>query len=143
MAATVVKWETPGSVQTYLTTELNALASAGTVLGAAIDNTEGALFINIELCLAAQASARTAGGYIGVDLCASVDGTNYCDATVPCATRLTQFPLDAATTARYATRVCLPIPPTKFKLNLTNATGQALAATGNTIKYTLHSEEIQ
>ena len=142
MAETVVKWETPGAVQTYLTTELNALASAGTVLGAAIDNTAGALFINLELYLGVQTS-RTAGGYVRLDLCASVDGTNYCDVTVPCAPLLTQLPLDAAVTARYVVRVNIPIPPTNFKLNLTNVTGQAFCADTNTLKYTLHSEEIQ
>ena len=140
--ATVIQWETPGSLQSYLTTELNALASDGSVLGAAIDNTAGALFINLELYVGEQTS-RTAGGYVRIDICPSVDGTNYCDATAPIPTQLTQFPLDAATTARYSTRVNLPIPPCKFKLNVTNVTGQAFAATTNTVKYTLHSEEAQ
>ena len=139
---TVIQWETPGGVQTYLTTELNALASAASVLGAAIDNTAGALFVNLELYVGVQ-TARSAGGYVRIDICPSVDGTNYCDETVPIPTQLTQFPLDAAVTARYATRVNLPIPPTKFKLQVTNVTGQAFAATTNTVKYTLHSEEIQ
>ena len=140
---TEVKWETPAALQTYLTTELNALANAAAVLGAAIDNTGGELFINLELTLATQGSARTAGGYVGVDILPSVDGTNYCDVTPPCAPELTQFNLDAAVTARIVTRVCLPIPPTLFKLNFRNVTGQAFGATGNTIKYTLHSDEIQ
>jgi len=140
--ATVVQWETPGAVQSYLGAELNSLANAAAVLGAAIDNTAGALFMNLELYVGVQ-TARSAGGYVRIDICPSVDGTNYCDATAPIPTQLTQFPLDAAVTARYATRVNLPIPPTKFKLQVTNVTGQAFAATTNTVKYTLHSEEIQ
>jgi hypothetical protein len=139
MTAQIISWQTPGNVQIYLTTELNALAAAGIVLGGIIDNTAGAIFMNLELYLGVQ-TARTAGGYVGVDICGSVDGSNYCDATPPIPSRLTQFPLDAAVTARYVTRTNIPIPPTKFKLNITNATGQAFAATTNTLKYTLHSE---
>lgn len=137
------KYETPGALEPYLSTELNGLANAASVLGGAINNTEGELFINLELYLAVQGSARTAGGYVRVDILPSVDGTNYCDATVPCAPQFTQFNLDAAVTARYVTRVNLPIPPMNFKLQITNVTGQAFKADSNTIKYTLHSEESQ
>lgn len=140
MTAIISQWETPGAVQTYLSTELNSLANAGAVLGASIDNTAGKAFINLELYLAVQGSARPDGASVRVDILPSVDGTNYNDATVPCGQQLTQLPLDAAVTARYVTRVCLPIPPTKFKLNITNRTGQAFKADSNTIKYTLHSE---
>ena len=134
-------WAAMGAVQTLLTTELNALASAASVLSGAIDNTAGlAKFINLELYVAIQ-TARSAGGYVRIDICSSVDGTNYCDATAPIPQQLTQFPLDAAVTARYATRMNLPIPPCKFKLQITNVTGQAFGATTNTLKYTLHSEK--
>jgi hypothetical protein len=138
----VVQNETPGAVQTLLTTELNALANAASVLSGAIDNTAGALYMNLELYLGVQ-TARSAGACVNVEICPSVDGTNYCDATFPCPQQLTQFNLDAAVTARYVTRVEIPIPPTKFKLNVTNNTGQAFAGTTNTLKYTLHSNEIQ
>jgi len=135
-------WSAMGSVVTLLSTGLNSLANTSAVLSDAIDNTSGLKkYINLELTLAQQGGARTAGGYVRIDICPSVDGTNYCDVTAPCARQLTQFNLDAATTARVVTRMNLEIPPAKFKLNLVNITGQAFASSGNTLKYTLHGEQ--
>jgi len=148
--ATEHKWEAPAAVQTYLSTELNALADGGNKPGAAIDNqTDGTndLYASLELYLAAQGSARDAGATVDVYLLPSVDGTNYCygsDSDDPPATAYVgSFVLDAATAARYATLHNLPVPPLRFKLLLVNNTGQALAAAGNTLKYRLHSLESQ
>ena len=47
----------------------------------------------------------------------------------------------AATTARRLTKVNIPIPPLKFKLYAWNKTGQALAASANTLKYRRHNEQ--
>ncbi len=144
------KWEAPAAIQTYLSTELNSLADGGNKLGAAIDNeTDGTneVFINLELSLAAQASARDSGATVDVYLLPSVDGSNYCfgdDSTDPPASAYAgSFVLDAATTARRVALVNLPLPPLKFKLLLINNTGQALAASGNTLKHRLHSQESQ
>jgi hypothetical protein len=148
--ATEQKWEAPAAVQTYLTTELNSLADGGNKLGGSIDNeTDGTneFFANLELLVATQGSARDSGATVDVYLLPSVDGTNYCygaDATDPPESAYVgSFVLDAATTARYVTLHNLPIPPLKFKLLVINNTGQALAATTNTLKYRLHSLESQ
>jgi hypothetical protein len=53
-------WDAPGSVVALLTTELNALANGSSVLSGEIDNSSGLKkYINLELVLAEQASART------------------------------------------------------------------------------------
>jgi hypothetical protein len=134
-------WAAPGSL-TSLTVTLGAVANAGNAVSNAIDNTGGlALYMNLEIIIAAQASARSAGALIEVHIIPSIDGTNYSDETDPCPQFLTAIGMDAATTARRLARTGLLIPPKKFKLKFTNRTGQAFAAEGNSVNYTLHNEK--
>ena len=148
--ATEIKFEVPASIVSYLTTELNALANNDTILGAKIDNVadgENEMFIALELYVNTQGSARSSGGYVAVYLLPSIDDTNFNYGDEANLTNagclLAIFNIDAATTARYVTRVNLPIPPLDFKLQVQNATGQAFAATGTTLKYRLYSYEAQ
>lgn len=148
--ATEFKYEAPGSPTTYLSTELNSLANADSVLGAKIDNEadgENEMLLAVELYIATQGSARSSGGYCALYLLASVDDTNfnYGDGTplVDPGTLVATFALDAATTARYVVRHSIPVPPFDFKLMLYNNTGQAFASSGNTLKYCLYSYESQ
>lgn len=145
--ASTETWSDLGSTQTYLSTELNALANDGRKIGAEIDNaTAKAMFLAAELYVAEQGSARSAGAYVTLYLVPSVDGTNYTyggDTLTPPATCLVgDFVLDAAVTARYVGLPCVAIPPTKFKLLVINKTGQAFAASGNTLKYRTYNREI-
>ena len=39
---TTIKWEAPGSIQTYLTTELNTLGNGSNKLGGVISNDQAA-----------------------------------------------------------------------------------------------------
>ena len=72
----------------------------------------------------------------------AADGTTYDDTSDKAfAELLAVFPLDAATTARRLTKTNIPIPPLDFKLLVLNDTGQALAATLNTLKYRRHNEQ--
>jgi len=141
-----INWSDPGSSSTsYLTTELNALASAAGKLGAAIDNDAGKRWAMIEVTLAEQASARSTGGHIDLYAIKSADGgTTYgygADALTPGSHDLLgALEYDAAVTARVATGMFM-IPAGHFKLLVINSTGQALAATTNTVKYALFSEE--
>jgi len=144
------KWEAPASIQTYLTTELNSLADGANKLGAKIDNVadgENEMFLNLELSIAAQASARASDARVEVFILYSLDDTNFDmgdDSTDPRPDALaTVLLLDAATTARYRVAVNLPIAPLDCKILVINETGQAFAASGNTLKYRLHSVETQ
>ena len=144
------KWEAPASIQSYLTTELNSLSDGANKLGAKVDNVadgENEMFINLELHVAAQGSARDADAVVKIYILYAVDDTTFAfgdDSTDPAADSLLHvFSLDAVTTARRCAAVNLPIAPLDFKLLLMQDTGQAFASSGNTLKYRLHSTESQ
>jgi len=146
--ANEINWSDYPAATNYLTTELNALADGANKLGAAIDNTSnGDMYMDVELYVAAQGGARSADAYVALYILASVDGTNYCygaDAVDPPAHALVGvFALDAVVTARYVTLTHLLVPAGKFKMLVINETGQAFAGTLSTLKYTLYNEEIQ
>lgn len=152
-----VKWETIGGLITYLDDELDALANGGAEIGAVIDNTtERDMYMILELYVAVQGAARAADAKVYIYLLPSVDGVNYCfgsDTVAPPSSALVgTFDLDEDTAARYVTmlevtngenRFVILIPPTKFKLLVKNQTGQAFAATLNTLRYRTFNEEIQ
>lgn len=146
--ANEINWSDYPTITGYLTTELNALADGGNKIGAEIDNTSnGDMYMDLELYVATQGVARDTGAYVALYILPSVGGTNFCyggDALDPPATALVgTFPLDAAVTARYVSLTHILLPAGKFKMLVMNETGQAFAATLNTLKYTLYNEEIQ
>lgn len=135
----------PG-LTSYLTTELNSLANGSRKLGAALDTAQ-ATHMAVELDLAAQGSARSAGAQCEIYLLKSLDGgTDYdygSDSLDPPLTTLVAvLPLDAATTARVVTAM-FPLPGDLpyAKLLLKNSTGQAFAASASTLKYALYNLE--
>ena len=144
---TTFKWTNPDTLASILTTELNSLANSTSdttgfsSLSSEIDNTVGLYqYIELELHLAAQGGARSASGFVDIMIAAAVDSTpTYPDDSNAAFTELlASFQFDAATTARTLTRTLIPIPPCKFKLYAWNKTGQALAASANTLKYRRH-----
>jgi len=142
----LIKWSALDTLTTYLSTALDALADGANKIGAEIDNTNGKnTYALCELYLALQGGARDSGAYVALYIIKSVDGTNYefgGDALDPPASSwVTNFTLDADTAARYV-GVDIPIPPCKFKFLLINETGQALAATLNTLKYRTYNLEV-
>lgn len=147
MAESKVNWLTYPSATSHLTTELNSLANAGRKLGAAVTTTRDQ-YMDVELSLAAQGSARSAGAAVELYLLPSVDGSNYAygaDAGPdPAGTHLAGlFQFDAATTARLDNVVGIFVPAGNWKLMVINRTGQAFAASANTLKYTLYDDVIQ
>lgn len=144
------KWKAPETLAGYFTTEMNSIVNSTsdttgfTALGAEIDNTTDLFqYINLELVLAAQGVARSAGATVEVWIAVAVDPSNYPD-TANAALMggfFAAFALDAATTARRLTLYDIPIPPLKFKLYLRNRTGQTWASSGNTFKTRRHNEQ--
>jgi hypothetical protein len=144
-----INWETNPSLTAYLGAELNGLANDAQVIGAAIDNSAGLdMYMDLELLVAEQGSARSAGAHVDVYLISSLDGgTNYgygaADVDPPAHALVWVFALDAATNARYVTSKPFLVGPGHHKLLIENKTGQAFAASGSTLKHRLFSEEAQ
>ena len=141
--AQTFKWLAGEGATAGLTTELDALASnAFSAASAAIDNTVGLYpWMDLEVNLASLTpGAGSPSIVVWINL--SLDGTNY--EKVPDGSSGDKppdaiFPLEAS--VAQASRVVvsnIPIPPLKFKLVLKNASGIALAATGNTLSYNRH-----
>ena len=145
MTTYTIAYSIPTNIATALSTELNSLANgAYSAVSAAIDNTTlRHLYMALELNLASL--TPTAGGYIGVHLLPSVDASTYPDgggAVAPSAgSLLCVMDLSTSAGAKIRTRAGLVIPPYLFKLVLLNAAGAALAASANTLKYQMYSEQ--
>jgi hypothetical protein len=124
-----------------LTTQLNTLANnTSSSASSSIDNSSTLeLFADIELYIAAQSVARSAGATVQVYMNTSLDGTNFTTLSDTTAELVAVFPMDAATTARRAIVRDVPIPPGLFQFFVRNATGQSFAASGNLLNYRLHS----
>lgn len=135
-----------GSVATLMTTELNSLANNGTAISSVAssgvyDNTvggagDGYTLADVELVVT-YGSAPTANTGVSVWFLSVPDGTNYEDGSgsiTPGRMPDAVFPLRAVTTAqRIGRRIALPWGPFKT-LAKNDGTGQAMAASGNTLK---------
>ncbi len=130
----------------YLSTELNSLANGSRKLGAAFDTVQST-HIALEVEVAAQGSNRSATAAIELYLLKSLDGGTDFDfgsdsLDPPLATLIAVLPLDVATSGRVVTAMApLPGDLPYAKLLLKNSTGQALASSGNTLKYALFNLE--
>lgn len=130
----------PGSPTTVLSTELNSLAnntmsSASTTVVANQTNLD--IYADIELVLASFTPGSNP--YVTIYILEAIDSTNYPTASAVLRNQPSQvlcsIPLDtsAATAQRIVVRNVL-LPPGSFKLALDNQSGQAIAASGNTVK---------
>lgn len=67
-----------GSIQTYLSTELNSLANDGNKLGALIDNSSNRHFyMDVEVYLNTVDLSAQTNPAVNIHLLPSLDGTNY------------------------------------------------------------------
>lgn len=128
-----------GTVTTTVSTEANALANGSACIGSEQDNTNnGWQAAHIEVYFATGANA-TAGNLMKLYLCSALDGTNYDDLSTPANINAAQFLGAVVCRAATSHRLKLfdvPLPVgQKWKLVLVNGSGQALSATGNTVRY--------
>jgi hypothetical protein len=135
---TSVRWEA-GSDSTIATTALNALANDGQAASDEIDNTgELYLFDDVELYTSTFGGTPSAGAVVELySILTDLDGTGYEDgvSVAPPATNLVGvFNIRAVTNAQTHILRQVPIPPSKFKYVVVNKTGQALAASNNTLR---------
>lgn len=134
------KWGTPTTIATALTTELNSLANGSTsTASSAYDNeTNKHKFVNVEVYLASL--TPTGSPSISVNILPTLDATNYADAGSD--TAVIVLPLTTSTSAKRKIAVNIPAPPFSLKFSLTNNSGVSLPASGNTVKYRFHSEDV-
>jgi hypothetical protein len=134
------KWKL-GTIATLISTGLDSLANNGLALGAAFDNTQGAAGDGYTLCelelVVTFSVAPTANTGASLWLLGAPDGTNYEDGSssvTPAKLPNVVFPVRAVTTAQRIVRRAW-LPPALMKPLLKNdGTGQAFAASGNTLK---------
>ena len=127
-----------------VTTELNALANDTAAVGSALSNDssdERNLLADFMIVIPLQGGARD-GGAISLLIVPAVNSAYGDVATVATALihiarrddgSLCSFVLDSAVTARTITISNVKLPNADFKVGLLNESGQALAATGNSI----------
>jgi hypothetical protein len=137
---TTVKWEAKAGVESVLTTELNSLADDGNkITTSALSNdasNELYLYADFKLYLAEQGSARDSGGGVALYILPEVDSDhNYGSDSLdpPVQHRVGFFEFDAAVTARESIIRGVLLPPSDFHVLVINETGQAFAASGNTL----------
>lgn len=132
-----------GTIGTALATELNSLASGtNSAASAAIDNSAShAIYHDLEL-VCTFGTAPAANSAVEVYIVPSVDDTNYADgggSVTPAGNLLAGvFFVRAVTTAQRVALRGVEVPPGSFKYVLRNTSGQAMAATSNTLRYRPH-----
>lgn len=138
--ATVEKWLL-GAISTLLSTGLNSLANNALAVSATFDNTVGQTGDGYTLCdvelVVTYGTAPTANTGVSVWFLGNPDGTNFEDggtSVTPGRLPDVVFPVRAVTTAQRITRrVWLPWGQLQALLK-NDGTGQAMAATANTLK---------
>ena len=135
---TTIKWNAPNAHEHIFTTELNSIANgAGQISSALSNNAAGELdmYLNADLYLSTQ-TARSAGATVSLYILPAVDGNySYGSASLlpPAQNLAGVWCFDAAVTARHSVISGILLPPCDFYIVVWNNTGQAFAATLNTM----------
>ena len=144
---TTIKYESPASIATILTTELNGLADGSNKLSAALSNdAAGELFLyaDFEITLATT-SSRPTNARVDMYILIELDGSTYTygsDSVNPADNMwVGSFIVDSGTLARVTHIRGIQLPPTDFKILLQNNLGVAMASSGNILKWTKYNLE--
>jgi len=125
--ATIHKWGTLASKATVLSSsQLNNLADAGKAMSAAISNdTLLYIYADFRLHISTQTANRTANAYVGLHILTDLGDSTFADSNLLDANSwLGNFILDSgATTARNTMIWNAVIPPSNFKILVSNETG--------------------
>lgn len=138
MATVTTKWNA-GAVTTILSTELNSLASgnASNVSTTIFDNSTGLyLFADFQIDVT-FGSAPTVNLPLLLYIVPSLDGTNFGFGSTGNAWAGYQrggWSVLATTSEQILVCQGIPIPPQKFKAQVTNLSGQPFPASGTTVK---------
>jgi hypothetical protein len=139
----VIKWIL-GTLSTVFTTGLNSLANGAGVVSAALSQAALDTYADFEL-VCTHAVAPVVDTTWALYAVRQLDGTNYEDATAarpPANGFLGTFVLDAVTTQQRKVLPGVLLPPYDYKLLLINNSGQAAAATGNTLKMETYNMQV-
>ena len=141
-----VTWTSYGTWTTAIDTGLNSLADDGLAISSAIDNSSNKkLFVDIEVYLASVDLSSESNPAIYIWLIARTDGTNFEDggtSVTPARAPDAIIPLREVNATQRVFARMLMATPDQFKILVQNKTGQALAASGNTVKYNLYGETV-
>lgn len=138
MATTIT--QISGSITSLITTGMNALANNASAISSAYTmSPAGYLMAELELVVT-YGTNPTASTGCSIWFLRAIDGTNYEDGgagtpgVLPARAPDVVIPVAVSTSAQRITKRCL-VPPGTFTVLLKNdGTGQAMAASGNTLK---------
>lgn len=142
------RWTAYDTIQSYLTTELNGLVDNANKLGAAIDfaasGADRKLYMDIEVYLGSVNLSAETNPAIYLWVLGRTDGTNFEDGTDsvnPARPPDAIIPLRVFDGVQRVSVKRILTTPDQGKLLIKNQSGATLAATANTVKYNLYSEE--
>lgn len=143
-----IKWLDSIAAVSLMTTELNSLANAAAAItAAAVDqNTPLATHGDFELVVT-YGTNPTADSAVELWIARTIDGTNFedCSTTgpiVPANGFVGGFILRATTAAQRLVVPKVELPPLDFHVLVVNKSGQAMAASGNTLKVKMYRKQV-
>lgn len=136
------------TISTVMSSDLDSLADGAVAVASTASSNDAAaerqLFGEFEVYIDTQGGARDGSAEIILAILPEVDDSNYPNSTYSRVIDnyvVKTWTLDAAATAWRGTCYDIKLPPGDFKVAIVNDTGQALAASANTVKMRTYTYE--